>query len=465
MNRSSTAALIADLQTIIPAGFIRTDADSRTVYGQDWTRLFTPNPAAVVFPTTVLQIQRLVEYANTRHVALVPSGGRTGLSGGAVACHGEVVVSFERMNRILAFDPIDRSVTCESGLITANLQQFAREQGLYYPIDFAARGSSEIGGNIATNAGGIKVIRYGMTRDWVTGLKVVTGKGELLDLNKGLIKNASGYDLRHLFIGSEGTLGFIVEATLKLTRPPKEANVILLGVPALASVMAIFTAFRNALEINAFEFFSQQALPHVMARGLTRPFETETPYYVLIEFEHASATDQETALGVYEYCADQGWLTDGVISQNETQARELWRLREDITESISSYLPYKNDVSVRISRLPGFLTDTDALLRREYPDFQVIWFGHIGDGNLHLSVLKPPGLDQSTFLEKCQAVNQRLFSALRQHGGSISAEHGVGLVKKPYLKYTRDPDEVACMRAIKQVFDPNNIMNPGKIFD
>lgn len=465
MNHSSSASVIADLQTIIPAGLIRTDADSRTVYGQDWTRIFSPNPAAVVFPTTVEQIQRLVELANARHIALVPSGGRTGLSGGAVACQGEVVVSFERMNRILAFDPIDRSVTCEPGLITENLQQFAREQGLYYPIDFAARGSSEIGGNIATNAGGIKVIRYGMTRDWVTGIKVVTGKGNLLDLNKGLIKNASGYDLRHLFIGSEGTLGFIVEATLKLTRPPKEANVILLGVPALASVMAVFTAFRNALEINAFEFFSQPALTHVLAKGLTRPFETETPYYVLIEFEYTSSTDQETALGIYEYCADQGWLTDGVISQSEIQATELWRLREDITESIASYLPYKNDVSVRISRVPEFLTDIDGLLSREYPDFEVIWFGHIGDGNLHLSVLKPPGLDQSTFLEKCQTVNQQLFSVLRRHGGSISAEHGVGLVKKPYLEYTRDPAEIACMRAIKQAFDPNNIMNPGKIFD
>lgn len=465
MNDLSAAALITDLKTILPASQVRADADSRTVYGQDWTRLFTPNPAAVVFPTTVPQIQRLVEYANARHIALVPSGGRTGLSGGAVACHGEVVVSFERMSRMLAFDPIERSVTCEPGLITENLQQYAREQGLYYPIDFAARGSSQIGGNIATNAGGIKVIRYGLTRDWVTGIKVVTGKGELLDLNKGLIKNASGYDLRHLFIGSEGTLGFIVEATLKLTRPPGPANVILFGVPALASVMAIFTAFRNALELNAFEFFSQPALTHVIAKGLTRPFETEAPYYLLIEFEHASAHDQETALEVFEYCANQGWLTDGVISQSQTQARELWRLREDITESISSYLPYKNDVSVRISRVPEFLTDIDELLRREYPDFQVIWFGHIGDGNLHLSVLKPPGLDQSAFLEKCQTVNQRLFSVLRRHGGSISAEHGVGLVKKPYLEYTRDPVEVTCMRAIKQVFDPNHIMNPGKIFD
>ncbi|MEE4376629.1 MAG: FAD-binding oxidoreductase, partial [Candidatus Competibacteraceae bacterium] len=233
MSTPHSESLLAGIRTLLDSTQIRTDTDSLLYYGQDWTRWYTPQPLAIVFPDSVEQVQLLVKYANEHRLGLVPSGGRTGLSGAAVATAGELVVSFERMNRILDFDPIDRSVTCEPGVITEALQNYAHERGLYYPVDFAARGSSHIGGNIATNAGGIKVIRYGLTRDWVMGLKVVTGKGDVLDLNKGLVKNASGYDLRHLFIGSEGTLGLIVEATIKLTSPPRENSVMLLGVPVL----------------------------------------------------------------------------------------------------------------------------------------------------------------------------------------------------------------------------------------
>jgi len=464
MPTASADVLLDGILDFMPPAQVRTDPDSRLLYGRDWTRLHTPDPLAVVLPTTIAQVQRLVQYANTQRLALVPSGGRTGLSGAAVAANGELVVSFERMNHILEFDPIDRSVTCEPGVITETLQNYARDQGLFYPIDFAARGSSHIGGNIATNAGGIKVIRYGLTRDWVSGLKVITGKGELLELNKGLIKNASGYDLRHLFIGSEGTLGLIVEATLRLTAPPGESSVMVLGVPELDGVMAIFDALRHCLTLTAFEFFSAKALHHVLDKGWQRPFETETPYYVLVEFEHTSAATVDTALAVFAQCSEQGWLADGVISQSETQAQELWALRENITESIAQYQPYKNDIAVRISRVPAFLRAIDELLTREYPDFEVIWFGHIGDGNLHISVLKPAALDQAAFLAKCRQVNEQLFSTIRQHGGSISAEHGVGLIKQPYLHYCRDEAEIAYLRAIKAVFDPNGILNPGKIF-
>ena len=262
-SSSETTALLDGIRAFIEPASLRTDADSALLYGRDWTRLYQPNPLAVVLPGTIEQVRQLVCYANDHRLALVPSGGRTGLSGAAVASHGELVVSLERMNRILDFDAVDRSVTCQAGTVTEALQNFAREQGLSYPVDFASRGSSHIGGNIATNAGGIKVVRYGLTRDWVTGLKVVTGRGDLLDLNRGLIKNASGYDLRHLFIGSEGTLGIIVEATLKLTRPLHEPNVMVLGVPDLNGLMAIYGVLRGALELSAFEFFSELALRHV----------------------------------------------------------------------------------------------------------------------------------------------------------------------------------------------------------
>ena len=462
---SETAILLDAIRDFIEPAHVRADPDSRLHYGRDWTRLYAPNPLAVVLPGTVEQVQRLVRYANEHRLALVPSGGRTGLSGAAVACQGELVVSLERMNRILDFDPIDRSATCQAGVVTEVLQNFARERDLCYPVDFASRGSSQIGGNIATNAGGIKVVRYGLTRDWVTGLKVVTGRGDLLDLNRGLIKNASGYDLRHLFVGSEGTLGIIVEATLKLTRPPREPSVMVLGVPDLDGIMAIYGLLRGKLELSAFEFFSELALRHVLKKGLHRPFDTATPYYVLTEFENPDGLHTDQALALFEQCAEQGWLADGVLSQNETQTKELWRLREDISESIAEHQPYKNDIAVRISRVPALLAEIDALLSREYPAFEVLWYGHIGDGNLHINILKPADLESVAFARQCGAVSEHLFAVLQRHGGSISAEHGVGLTKKPYLHYTRDETEVGYLRALKQVFDPNGIMNPGKVFD
>ena len=353
MNSINTS-IFSDLKQFI--NHVSNDPDTLLNYGRDWSRLHEPQAQAIVFPESAEQVQQLVRYANKHHIALVPSGGRTGMSGAALALNSEIVVSFERMNNILAFDPVEGSVVCQPGVVTQTLQEYAHEQGLFYPVDFGARGSSHIGGNISTNAGGIKVIRYGLTRNWVTGLKVVTGKGDLLNLNNGLIKNATGYDLRHLFIGSEGTLGFIVEATIKLTRQPQEPRVMVLGVPELDGIMSIFGAFQRKLELNAFECLSARCLKHVLNHGLQKPFETNTEQYVLIEFDNTSAEVMENALEVYQECADQGWLVDGVISENQTQARELWRLREDITESIAPRQPYKNDVSVPVSKVADFFT-------------------------------------------------------------------------------------------------------------
>ena len=260
-------ALIEELKTLVDAGKVLTDADSLEAYGKDWTKHFAPAPSAIVFPKTTEQVQAIVRWANQHKIALVPSGGRTGLSAGAVAANGEVVVSFDNMNQILAFNEMDRTAVCQPGVVTQQLQMFAEDKGLYYPVDFASAGSSQIGGNIGTNAGGIKVIRYGMTRNWVAGMKVVTGKGDLLELNKDLIKNATGYDLRQLFIGAEGTLGFVVEATMRLDRAPKNLTALVLGAPDFDSIMPVLHAFQNSLDLTAFEFFSDKALAKVLARG------------------------------------------------------------------------------------------------------------------------------------------------------------------------------------------------------
>ncbi|MDI9239513.1 FAD-binding oxidoreductase [Lysobacter sp. LF1] len=460
-----TDSRLERLQAAIPGLRLTTDVADLEHYGRDWTRRWTPAPLAIALPSSVDEVQGIVRWANAEGVAVVPSGGRTGLSGGAVAANGELVLSLERMNRVLDFNRVDRTLAVQAGIPLEAVHNAAREHGLVYPVDFAARGSCSIGGNIATNAGGIRVIRYGNTREWVAGLTVVTGAGEVLHLNRGLIKNSSGYDLRQLMIGSEGTLGIVVEATLRLTDPPPPTNVMLLALPSFETLMQVFAAFRERLTLEAFEFFTDRALHHVLAHGAQKPFDEVHPYYVVTEFAVGDEAREAAAMAAFEYCMEQGLVSDGVISQSDAQAAQLWRLREGITESLAKYKPYKNDVSVRISEMPAFLTQTQALLGQEYPHFDVVWFGHIGDGNLHINVLKPDDTADADFVRQCEHVTKLLAQALERHGGSISAEHGIGLVKKPYLLGTRSAEEIALMRGIKHSLDPRGLMNPGKVFD
>ena len=456
---------LTDLLQAVPALRLKTDPDDLEHYGRDWTRRWTPAPLAIALPATVEEVQAVVRWAYAHGVAVVPSGGRTGLSGGAVAANGELVLSLERMNRALAFNAVDRLLTVQAGMALEAVHNTAREHGLQYPVDFAARGSCSIGGNIATNAGGIRVIRYGNTREWIAGMKVVTGTGELLDLNRGLVKNSSGYDLRHLMIASEGTLGIVVEATLRLADPAPTSNVMLLALPSFEVLMQVFAAFRERLQLEAFEFFTEQALKHVLAHGAQAPFAEVHPYYVVTEFASGDEVQEAAAMAAFEGCMEHGWVSDGVISQSDAQAAQLWRLREGITESLAPYKPYKNDVSVRISAMPAFLQETQALLGQAYPHFEVVWFGHIGDGNLHINVLKPVDVSDADFVSQCEQVTRLLAASLKKHEGSISAEHGIGLVKKGYLKSTRSVAEIEVMRGIKRVLDPKGILNPGKLFD
>jgi len=461
-----TQDTLSQLQKLLPADNIATDSESLAHYGKDWTKHFDIKAGAIVFPESTEQVAEIVKWARANKIGLVPSGGRTGLSGGACALQGEIVVSFEKMNRILEFNPWNRTVTCQAGVVTEALQNYVRDQGFYFPVDFAARGSSHIGGNIATNAGGIKVLRYGNMREWVAGLKVVTGQGEILDLSRALVKNNTGYDLRHLFVGSEGTLGFICEATLRCTTPTKPLAVLVLGVPDLDAIMEIFRAFRDQVPLTAFEFFSDIALKKVREHThLPPPFATHAPNYLVVEVEKTDPGTETQILDIFETCVGRGWVLDGTIAQSESQARDFWRLREDISEATASYAPYKNDISVTIANVPQFLRETDAVFKQNYPDFEVVWFGHIGDGNMHVNILKPKDMPKEKFVERCRSVDEKVFGVIQKLGGSISAEHGVGLVKKPFLAYTRSQGEIDLMKGIKNAFDPDGVMNPGKIFD
>lgn len=443
---------------------IKTDSESLKYYGKDWTTYFDIKASAIVFPQSTTDVVKIVQWARKNKIALIPSGGRTGLSGAACALNGEVVVSFEKMNKILNFNEIESCVDIEPGVITETFQEFAKSKNLFYPVDFAARGSSHMGGNIATNAGGIKVLRYGLTRDWVIGLEVVTGAGEVLHLNNGLVKNATGLDLRHLFIGSEGILGFVTKATIRLASPPPPLKVFMFALDQLQSVMKVFAEFKNNCQLQAYEMFSEKAMPYVLkSTGLSRPFETISEFYVVCEVEVPTTEADENVMTIFERCLEQGWIIDGAMAQSETQAKNFWRLREDITESMSHRTPYKNDISVSISKVPEFMNNLDEVFSKNYPTWEVVWFGHIGDGNLHISILRPEGLSKEDFVKECRKVDEILFQGIKNLNGSISAEHGVGLTKKSFLNYTRSESEIEIMRGIKKVFDPDLIMNPGKV--
>ena len=455
---------VADLPAL-PSHFeTLADAESLMHYGRDWTRFWNPAPSTVVFPRSTDQVVELVLWARQNRVALVPSGGRTGLSGGAVATQGEVVVSFEKMRQVLKLDTTEPSIQVEAGVPIGEVQRTAEASGLYYPVDWAAADSSQVGGSIATNAGGIRVLRYGMTRDWVRGLTVVTGTGEVLELNQGLIKNNAGLDLRHLIIGSEGTLALITEAVLGLSEAPPERSVLLLAFSGLDAIMQAFAALRKGLDLSAFEFFDAACVSAVSRHtGEHFPLESEAPFYALVEFDDVQAASQDAALAIFEQLVESEAVVDGLISQSAAQAEQIWRWREAISESIADDVPYKNDLSVRITAVPAFLRELDALVEKNYPQFHVLWFGHIGDGNLHMNVLKPSDWSVEDFHSACNSLSPKVFELVKAHGGSLSAEHGVGLLKRDYLPMIRSAAELKIMHSIKQAFDPDGILNPGKL--
>ena len=443
-------------------------------YGRDWTRVVMPAPSAVAFPRSTEQVSKLLAFCNTESIAVVPSGGRTGLSGGAMAASGEVVLSLARMRRMDAIDRLGGTVRVQAGAVTEAVHQHCAPVGLTWPVDFASKGSSTVGGNIATNAGGVKVIRYGLTRQWVLGLEVVLASGEVLEIGGALEKNNTGLDLRQLFIGSEGTLGVVTEATLKLARLPGATTVMLLGVADVAAVLALFREARSApFTLSAYEFFSQRCLDRLVAHRKLRPPITEPcPYYVLIEAE-GEGSDEADAARLLERIEpwvssvfDSGLAKDGTIAQHGSQARDLWALREGISESLSATgLPHKNDVALPIANLDAFCNELDGVFASRYPGWEVCLFGHVGDGNLHINVMKPDALDRADFFAMTKEADRDLFSLVQRHAGSISAEHGIGLLKKAFLSYSRSPAELAVMRQVKLALDPRGILNPGKILD
>jgi FAD/FMN-containing dehydrogenase len=465
---SDVLARIADA---LGPDLLSQDPTELTEYGRDWTRVLAPAPSAIAFPRTTEQVSKLLAICSGERIGVVPSGGRTGLAGGAVAANGEIVVSLSRMRRMDEVDRLGGTVRVQAGAVTEAVHEHCAPLGLTWPVDFASKGSSTVGGNIATNAGGVKVIRYGLTRQWVLGLQAVLASGEVLEMGGALEKNNTGLDLRQLFIGSEGTLGIVTEATLKLARLPGATVVMLLGVTDVAAVLSLFREARSApFTLSAYEFFSQRCLDRLLShRKLRPPIAEPCPYYVLVEAESTEADPARLLEKIEPWVAgvfDAGLAKDGTISQHGSQARDLWALREGISESLSATgLPHKNDVALPISALDAFCSELDGVFTSRYPGWEICLFGHVGDGNLHINVMKPDAMDRGEFFTKTKEADRDLFALVQRHHGSISAEHGIGLLKKPFLSYSRSEAEIGVMREVKRALDPHGILNPGKILD
>ncbi|MCC2679197.1 MAG: FAD-binding oxidoreductase [Pseudobdellovibrio sp.] len=431
-------------------------------YGRDWTRTYAPHPRAVAFPRSTADVSKLLKICSELKIPVVPSGGRTGLSGGAVAPNGELVLSLTRMNKIGKIDLLSLTVPVEAGAVTEAVHHAAAEYEMTWPVDFGSKGSSTVGGNISTNAGGINVIKYGMTRHWVLGLTVVLMSGEVLQLNGPLEKNNAGLDLKHLFIGSEGTLGVVTEAILKLTPIETNTRLFFFGVKNHDKVFELLeTCRKQKFELHAFEAFSANCFEATTAlHKINDPFSAKHAQYVLVEIRNQDCDSW------MEQIFGEEIVDEGVEASSQEDAKRFWKTRETISESLSvrGHL-HTSDISVAIPDMKAFLQEWEEIFHKKYSAWELFIFGHYGDGNLHIHALKPANMSAEEFLEQNHAVEKDLYSLVGKFNGSVSAEHGVGIIKKADIGYTRKPGEVAILKSLKKMLDPQGLLNPGKVVD
>jgi FAD/FMN-containing dehydrogenase len=459
-------SFLAELKKLVGEKDWVQDPEELKNWGRDWTRLREPRPLIAVFPRSSAEVSKILSLCSVHRVAVVPSGGRTGLAGGAVAAEGELVLSLARMNHMSPVDLTSQSVRVEAGAVTQAVHEHASAAGLMWPVDLASKGSCMVGGNIATNAGGLRVIRYGHTRNWVQSLKVVLMSGEVLELSGDLEKNNTGYDLKQLIIGSEGTLAVVTEATLRLCARAPEKELFFFGLESMPRVLELLRAARaEAFVLQAFECMTANCLERVVEkRGVAHPFPSRPAFYVLMEIEKPGLT-QSSLDAWLGSLFETKLVVDGALASSSQEARRYWSYREGITESLAlTGLVYKNDLALPIRELDRFTRELLARGIELYPGCELYLFGHIGDGNLHINVLKPATLEPSAFVALAERANEKLFEWVRSCGGSIAAEHGIGLLKRDFLEFSRSPLEIDIFRSIKQAFDPQGLLNPGKIF-
>jgi len=478
MNTAATTPLSSDeldrLKSIVgDKGWIA-DPALLSPYLEEQRGLYQGGTAIMLRPATALEVADLVSFCAEAAIGVVPQGGNTGLVGGAVPSEGqrEILLNLSRMNKISHIDSRNDTITVEAGCLLKTVQEAAENRDRLFPLSMGSEGSCEIGGNIATNAGGISVLRYGMMRDLVLGLEVVLADGRVLNELKGLRKDNSGYDLRQLFIGSEGTLGIITAAVLKLFPPQRNRITALLGIASPEAAIALFEKSRDVLgdPISAFEYMPRIALDLVTKHipGTRDPFETPYPGYVLMEL---ATTLPVTGLKAdveehFSTAIKEGIAENALIAESNAQSQALWRLREAIPEAQKCEGgSIKHDVSVPVSAVARFIEQATAVVTKEIPNVRVVAFGHFGDGNVHFNLTQPKGADKTAFLALWPRMNGLVHDLACAEGGSISAEHGIGRLKRDELVRCADPLKIELMGRIKQALDPQNIMNPGKIID
>ena len=472
MAEGATDALLARCRAIVGAGHVFTDEADMAPFMADWRGRYSGRGLAVVLPFDTAQVAAIVAACAEARVPIVPQGGRTGLVMGSVPdlSGSAIVLSLRRLNRIRAIDPANRTMTVEAGCILADIQAAADGAGMLYPLSLAAEGSCTIGGNLSTNAGGTAVLRYGNTRALCLGLEVVNPQGEVWDGLRGLRKDNTGYALRELFIGAEGTLGVITAAVLKLYPAPRAALTALVALesPRHALDLLGLLQARCGAALTGFELMSAFCLDLVAAQfpDLPRPFRERHPQYALVELS-SNESDQH-AHGLLESSIGEalgaGVALDAVLATSQQQALGLWRLREHIPlAQAAAGKNIKHDISLPVSSIPDFIQDADAALEQAFPGCQPVTFGHLGDGNLHYNIAPPLGVEHDVFLSHQAAVNRIVHDLVAAFGGSISAEHGIGVLKREELARYKSPVELGMMRAIKAALDPLGIMNPGKI--
>jgi FAD/FMN-containing dehydrogenase len=471
--KAPAADLIARFAAIVGADNAITAASEQAPYLVEWRDLYMGRTPLIVKPATTEEVSRILALANAEGVAVVAQGGNTGLVGGQIPNESgtEILLSLKRMNRIRSLDPAGTSISVEGGVTLHEVQEAARNAGRLFPLSLASEGSATIGGNLATNAGGVAVLSYGTARSLVLGLEVVIADGGVWDGLRALKKDNTGYDLRDLFVGSEGTLGIITAATLKLFPEPRERATAFAALPNLEALLPFFqhAEAQGGAALTAFEFMSGQLLDFVVRHipGTRRPFGGEAPWYVLVEISGASEGSASTILdGFLADAIASGLVSDAVVASSLQQAAELWKLRETASEAQKGEGgSIKHDISVPVARVPEFLIAAASVVERVCPGARPVPFGHFGDGNVHYNISQPMGMEKAKFLALWDEMARAVHDVVVSLGGSISAEHGIGRLKVDELVRVKSPVEIDLMRRIKAALDPKGILNPGRVIE
>jgi len=465
MLKPATPVLLDRLKAVVgPAGF-STDPDEMAPHLTEWRNRFVGKTPLLLKPARTDEVAAIVRLCAEEEVGIVAQGGNTGLVGGQIpradAC--DLLVSMSRMNKIRRVDAVDNTMVVEAGCTLAVAQDAAADVDRLLPLSLAAEGTSQVGGNLSTNAGGIHVLRYGNARDAVLGLEVVTPDGAVWNGLRALRKDNTGYDLKHLFIGAEGTLGIITAAVLKLHPRPRQIQTMMASTSDPDKVLALLALARDLTGdgVYAFEMFSRFALELVVRHipGTVDPLATPAPWYVLTDL----TVPRENAEAYLAAAFERKLIEDAVLASSTTQAKALWKLRESISESQKHEGgSIKHDISVPVSRIPVFVREALTAAERLIPGIRPVPFGHVGDGNLHFNFTQPLGMDKEAYLDEWQALNRVVHDIVVAHGGSISAEHGIGVLKRDEARRYKSEVELDLQRRIKQALDPKGIMNPGK---